>query len=385
MSDRIKKQTFYGHLINATSLLSHRGIVISTIGAFTAILFVSIVSSLFLNGTELPLIIASMGASAVILFAVSSSPMAQPWPLVGGHLVSAIIGVSCYKFVPNILLAAPLAVALAITAMLYLRCLHPPGGATALIAVIGGESIHTLGFQFIIIPVALNTVIMLSVSLLFGLLETKIQTPHGRKLKHDRWWDVVPANDLDNRLPFEETDLSSALQELDTYIDVTHGDLNKIYSLALLHAHTRHFGDSVCSDLMYRPNISVEFGTALGEVWKLMKHHNVRGLPVVSPANHVIGIITTSDFIKQANQLDDATEKQRLQHLITPTPGLTANKPEVAGQIMNSSVITMYATDKLASLVHQLHQHNIHHMPIVDKNKKLLGMITSADLPLSHA
>lgn len=387
--NRTNHQAPYLSFFNATSFVSHRGIIISTIGAFTAILLISIVSASILSGTGLSVIIASMGASAVILFAVSSSPMARPWPLIGGHLVSAAIGVSCFKFIPDILIAAPLAVALAITAMLYLRCLHPPGGATALIAVIGGNSVHALGFQFTLTPVALNTAIMLAVSLLFGLLEKKLekkmQAGYTYNTIHNTWWDVGPSNKMESHPPFDETDLSKALQELDTYIDVTHEDLNKIYSLALFHSHTRHLGDSICSDLMSRSNISVEFGTELNEVWELMKQHNLHGLPVVSAANHVIGIITTSDFVQQANQLNGDTEQQRLQHLITPSPGLTSNKPEVAGQIMTSPAITMQANDKLTQLIRELRYHDIDQIPIVDNNKKLLGMITSADLHSPNA
>lgn len=113
-------------------------------------------------------LVASMGASAVLLFAVPHGPLSQPWPVVGGHLISAAIGVLCAKLVPEMALAAPLAVGLAIGAMHYLRCIHPPGGATALSAVVGGEAVHQLGFQYVITPVMLNTLVLLLVALLFN-------------------------------------------------------------------------------------------------------------------------------------------------------------------------------------------------------------------------
>jgi CBS-domain-containing membrane protein len=109
-----------------------------------------------------------MGASAVLLFAVPHGQLSQPWPVFGGHLVSALIGVASAKLVAPPLLAAAVAVALAISAMYYLRCIHPPGGATALTAVAGGETVHALGFHYVLTPVLLNVLIILAVALLFN-------------------------------------------------------------------------------------------------------------------------------------------------------------------------------------------------------------------------
>ncbi len=89
-----------------------------------------------------------MGASAVLLFAASHSPLAQPWPLIGGNILSAIVGVAVSRLVHDPALAAALAVSLAILVMLLTHSLHPPGGAVSLIPVLGGESIHALGYSF---------------------------------------------------------------------------------------------------------------------------------------------------------------------------------------------------------------------------------------------
>jgi CBS-domain-containing membrane protein len=113
-------------------------------------------------------IISSMGSSAVLLFAVPHAPASQPWPVFGGHLVSAIVGVVCIKLLHEPMLAAAVAVAAAIGAMHYLRCIHPPGGATALGAAIGGDAVYQLGFQFVLTPVMLNTMTILAVALLFN-------------------------------------------------------------------------------------------------------------------------------------------------------------------------------------------------------------------------
>jgi len=114
------------------------------------------------------LLVGSFGASAVLIYGAVNSPLAQPRNFVGGHLVSAIIGVAAWKLFSNHpTLAAAVAVATALAAMHWTRTLHPPGGATALIAVIGGDSIHRLGFSYVLLPVFGGSLIMLVVALLF--------------------------------------------------------------------------------------------------------------------------------------------------------------------------------------------------------------------------
>ncbi|WP_197722051.1 HPP family protein [Sulfuriflexus mobilis] len=141
---------------------------LSAIGSLLGMLGVILISRYFLEPDAVPWVVASMGASAVLLFAASHGPMSQPWPLLGGHLVSATIGVACAQWLPDAAIAASLAVALAIVAMHYLRCLHPPGGATALTAVVGGDSFHALGFQYVVTPILLNAMMILFVAVLFN-------------------------------------------------------------------------------------------------------------------------------------------------------------------------------------------------------------------------
>ena len=113
------------------------------------------------------MIIGSFGASAVLIYGAIKSPLAQPRNLVGGHVLSGVVGVASYQLLHSQLwVAAAIAVATAIALMHATKTLHPPGGATALIAVIGSEKIHCLGFFYTIIPAGLGAVIMLVVALL---------------------------------------------------------------------------------------------------------------------------------------------------------------------------------------------------------------------------
>lgn len=139
-------------------------------GALTGLLVTGLICSR-IAGPEgsFPMLMAPLGASAVLLFAVPASPLAQPWSIMGGNIVSALVGVTCAQWVADPLLAAALATALAIGAMFALRCLHPPGGAIALTAVLGGPVITAAGYRFVLLPVALNSMVLLLAAIVFNV------------------------------------------------------------------------------------------------------------------------------------------------------------------------------------------------------------------------
>ena len=138
----------------------------SWVGGFLGIGAVAYLDERVCAGTALTLIVGSFGASAVLLYGAVKSPLAQPRNLLGGHVLSALVGVTSYRLLlGDPWLAAALAVATAIAVMHATRTLHPPGGATALIAVIGGQKIHSLGYLYAVVPVGLGAAIMLAVAL----------------------------------------------------------------------------------------------------------------------------------------------------------------------------------------------------------------------------
>jgi len=139
----------------------------SWIGGFLGIAAVAWVNQLFFEGTDLTLMIGSFGASAVLAYGAVRSPLAQPRNLVGGHVVSALVGVAAWKLLhQDPWLAQAVAVATAIALMHATKTLHPPGGATALIAVIGSDAVHELGFFYVLVPATLGPLLLLLVALL---------------------------------------------------------------------------------------------------------------------------------------------------------------------------------------------------------------------------
>jgi len=205
--------------------VSHRERLVSLIGGIICVLALFAVSGYYVSSAALVPIVASMGASAVLLFAVPHGSLSQPWPLLGGHIVSAIVGVTCAMWVPNLIAAAALAVGLAIGAMHYLRCLHPPGGATALTAVIGGPAVSELGYQYVLTPIAVNAAVMFMVAMLFNFIFPWRRYPaYLHRLRR-------PRHEL-GLAPINHEDFVYALSQMDTFVDVTEEDLLRIYELA---------------------------------------------------------------------------------------------------------------------------------------------------------
>jgi CBS domain-containing membrane protein len=218
--------------------VSHAEKLVSALGGFAGIVSILFITQHFV-GSASALIVASMGASAVLLFAVPHGALSQPWPVLGGHVISACIGVSCAGVIPEPLLAASLAVGLAIGVMYYLRCIHPPGGATALSAVVGGESVHALGYQFVITPVLLNALVILAVAVLFNYLFAWRRYPAALVSRRAQPSDA--AADRMHYSPIAHEDMVYALSQIDSFVDISEDDLLRIYALATGKERQRRF------------------------------------------------------------------------------------------------------------------------------------------------
>lgn len=216
--------------------VSHTERLVSAIGGALAIFCIFVTTRASLGSTGTLLIVPSMGASAVLLFAVPHGSLSQPWNVFGGHLFSALVGVSCAIFIPNEILAASLAVGLAIGVMHFLHCMHPPGGATAMAAVIGGDVTHALGYQFVITPVLFNVLIMLLIAVAFNYLFPWRRYPEWLGYKTEA---AANQNTAVSQRSIEHADLVYALSELDTIIPVSEHDLLHIYALATGQANQR--------------------------------------------------------------------------------------------------------------------------------------------------
>ncbi|MCK5898874.1 MAG: HPP family protein, partial [Methylococcales bacterium] len=135
--------------------------LLALLACFGSIFFIALLTKIISPWEGFPMIVASMGASAVILFFIPNSPLAQPWPFAGGQLLSALVGMACALNISETSTAAATAVGASIVVMLVMRCLHPPAAATSLTPVMAGHSITSLGYSFVLVPVAINVISML--------------------------------------------------------------------------------------------------------------------------------------------------------------------------------------------------------------------------------
>lgn len=151
------------------------------IGSFTGIGLIGLLNSYFLPMTDNLFLVGSFGATSVLIYGVINSPLAQPRNLIGGHVLSAIIGVTISFLVPQLWLAAALAVSVSIVVMQVTKTLHPPGGATALIAIIGSEKIKALGYFYVLSPILSGVFILLVVALIFNNITSKRSYPRNKE------------------------------------------------------------------------------------------------------------------------------------------------------------------------------------------------------------
>jgi len=366
------KPTIFSLLFPIQASLSHRERIISGLGGITAILITTWMTHLFIGPVATPYLLAAMGASTVLLLGAPHSPFSQPWSFVGGHLVSAAIGVTCAMYLQNVYLSAGLAVGLSIIAMYYLRCIHPPGGATTLLTVIGDQHIHAMGYHFIIMPVLANVVILLCVALLINRLILRRDYPYNFSLtgKVSSHGNIRPAV----KLSFNSEDLNAALKEMNGYIDVTGEDLEKIYSLAVVHSHRRRLGEVRLKDIMTRDVITTKPEQSLEEIWKLIRSHNIRGVPVTDETNKLVGIVSIADFLKVADWRMCNTLAARMKLLFSRKTSYTA------AQIMSTPVTVGHENMLMTEAFLLFAEKRINHLPLVDETGKLVGILTRLDL-----
>lgn len=359
--------------------------IISGFAALVGIGLILITGNQFLAPENLPLVVASMGASAVLLFAVPLGPLSQPWPFVGGHLISAFIGVTCAKLIPELALAATIAVGLAISVMYITRCLHPPGGASALAAVVSGDAVLELGYQFLLTPVLMNIVVMLTWALIINNLLPRRYYPNTLKIKATPVkTEALPEQQA--KLKIQRHDLNAVLKELGVYVDISEHDLAQIFNATATLARRQRMGEILCQDIMTKQVVTVQYGDDVEYVWDLLAAHKIRCVPVVDKTDKVIGIVTIADFLNEVKKAENKPLLERVAHFIKKTPGMTTDKPEFAGHLMTSPAITVKQDQHILDLFSVFYQNEIHHLPVVDQQNKLVGMITPKDVLIAlHA
>lgn len=320
----------------------------------------------WLLGTQaqIPFLIAPMGASAVLLFGVPASPLAQPWSFIGGNLVAATVGVLSAMWIDDPIAAAALALAAATCVMFALRCVHPPSGAVALTAVLGGPAIHALGLRFVLEPVALQSFVLLASAIVYHTV-TGHRYPHVAR---------AASHGAPGAAGVTRAELEALVRERGELIDVASDDLESLVREAQLLAYARSFSELTCADIMTRDAVHVSSETTAAAAWRLLERNRIKALPVIDETRRVVGIVTRTDFVGRTafglrgprnrgfSLWRDTSERRCVDDLMTP------NVRTVDAQLPVADLIPVFA--------HYGH----HHIPVVDGERRLVGMITQADL-----
>ena len=359
--------------------LSIKGKLLSVVSCFIAILVVAWITHKFSASAAYPIIVASMGPSAVMLFIIPHSPLAQPWPLVGGQLVSAIVGIWSAQLFTDTALASACAVGVSVLVMLLFRCLHPPGAATALIPIMAGDPVTSLGYGFALMPVGLNAVIMLIMAIVINRLVLRYEypaAPHLADNKKHKLNTLIQAK----YTGISEQDLEQSLENMDMFMDVSPADLSKLFTDAQMQSFKRNRGNITCADIMIKNIQTVEYGTEVEEAWKIMQSEKLSAMPVIDRAGRVIGIITWNDFFKFINIGANETFKEKFRAFIRRTPDVSTDKPESVGHIMTTPVSVLQESAHIAVLIPLMSNQGYRQIPIVNNENRLVGMVYQANL-----
>ena len=304
------------------------------------------------------LLIAPMGAAAVLLFAVPTSPLAQPWSVIGGNTISALVGVICLKVIGFSLLGAGVAVGAAIALMIALRCLHPPGGAAALSAVLGGPMLGDHAFSFVG-EVLLNAALLLAAAAVFNNLT-------GRPYPHRPQAAPTPA------LPFRPadvrpSDVAAALRDLES--ESLTIDLTQLDRLAAQYATRRALGTETCGSLALSCSEAIRLGTTLDQARRLMARGGHDRLAVIDAQDRYHGILTRGAIetgLRGGNALVPAFVSRAL------------NGSMPAGPI--ETVTIARPKTRLSALGPDLLEGRVPAVPLIDERGAFRGFITRADL-----
>ena len=323
------------------------------LGSLAGVALTAVVARLTVGGdlTMDPLLVGPIGASAVLLFAVPASGLAQPRAVLGGNVISALVGVACAMLAPEPLVAAALAVSLAIVLMSLARCLHPPGGAMALTAVIGGPAVTELGFGFALVPVGLCSLLLVLAAVGLNRLMGRSYphkvpvavSPHATK-------DVVPQS----RVGYTAQDLDQALAQYGELLDVSREDLDALFRQVELQAHKRLHSAILCGEIMSRDVITVDVRQTAESALAFLRSHDLRTAPVIDAERRVVGMVRRAELMAAREKLVEAALDPLVHKVRERTP--------------------------IEALLPLLSSGAAHEALVVDENRVLLGIITQTDL-----
>lgn len=319
-------------------------------GALLGVLATGLLARLILDGASpAPLLIPPIGASAVLVFAIPASPLAQPRAVIGGNLLSAVVGVCSALAIHQPALAAAVGVGAAILAMSLLGCLHPPGGAVALGASLAGGGLAA--FAATLPLVAVCSLLIVAAAVLFQNL-TGHSYPHrvAAAPRAHATSDPAPAD----RIGYTRADLDAALAQYGELLDVSGEDLDALFRQVEIQASQRIHSHIRCGDIMSRDLITVDAQQSAESALAFMRSHDLRTAPVIDDRGRVVGMVRRAELL--------------------------AGRGRSVEQVLDPFVHKVLPTTAIADLLPLLSSGAVHEAMVVAPDRTLVGVITQTDL-----
>lgn len=310
-------------------------------------------------------LIAPFGATAVLIFAVPNSPLAQPWSAVVGNVLGAIVGVAACMAIADPVARVALAVGLTIVATSLARAVHPPAGAVAMTAALSPEATLDLGFRFALAPVALGTVILV----LAGMAYARAT---GRRYPFRHFDDPNARGTADpppaERLGLSEAALTGILRRYRQSLNLGVEDLARLIGAAELQAAAHAAGPATAADIMSRDLVTVGPTAPLAQVAGLFRRHGFTSLPVVEADDRLLGMIFQMHLIGAGGA--------------TPRRGRLAaalRRSVRAAEVMATATPTVAPDTPVGALLPLLAEDGHDAIPVMEGDR-IVGIVTQTDL-----
>ena len=336
-------------------------------GVGLAVFFTFWVSSMLYGNTTAMVLLGPAGASAVLLFVVSSGALAQPWPVLGSYLLAALAGIAALHLpLADIGLAERLlcAVCMVVLGMLVLRCVHPPASAMTLVIVLASEVLRPLG-AWLILPVMLNACCLLFCATLYNNLTGVRYPKQAPRIDLHNTQDILP----EQRVGFTEDDLDRALDKFGAFVDITRHDLEQIIRDTESSALRRKMGNIRAEQIMSRDIRTVSTKTTVRQAIGMFRHHHVKTLPVVDEEGRVQGIISLSDLLAQLDL--------PMGRILPTRVNLWRDQP--LHRIMTAPVVTVDRHTHIVDMIPLMSSQGLHCLPVLD-HEQIVGLVTQTDV-----
>lgn len=320
-------------------------------------------------------LVAPFGASSVLLFAVPNSPLAQPWSAIVGNTVAAVVAVAVCLVVSDPVMRIALSVGLAIAATILCRALHPPAGAVAMTAAMSPDAVDELGFMFALTPIAIGTVLLVLVAIVYGRL-TGRHYPF-RQFDEPNTHGTTDPEPME-RLGLSEDELTDILDRYRQSFNLGTEDLARLIGAAEIQASTHRINPMVAAEVMSRDLVMIREDAPLVDVADLFRKHRFTGLPVIAKSGEFLGVIFQMHLIDRASQHANLTHRP-FRSVMRQLMDRKSDALLRAADIMTIDGPRAVASTPLAALLPLMAQGDIDAVPVLEAGH-VIGIVTRTDL-----